>query len=81
MKRKQLESYLEDVDQFSDPKIELEQYPTDPHLAASVLYTVHSAFGDLLDKFVLDLGAGCGMLSIGRCWIKVPNLSIITGDD
>ena len=66
MKRKQLESFLEDVDQFSAPKMELEQYPTDPHLAASVLFTAQSSYGDLEDKCVLDLGAGCGVLSIGR---------------
>ena len=67
MKRKQLESYLEEVNQFSSPKLELEQYATDSHLAASVLYTMESSFGDLQDKIVLDLGAGCGVLSIGRC--------------
>ena len=66
MKRKELECYLEEVKQFSHPKIELEQYPTDPHLAASVLYTAHTSFGDLSGKSVLDLGAGCGVLSIGR---------------
>ena len=65
MKRKQLESYLQDVAQFSHPKLELEQYPTDPHLAASVLYTAQSSFGDIEDKAVLDIGAGCGILSIG----------------
>ena len=67
MKRKQLESYLEEVTQFSNPKLDLEQYATDPHLAASVLYTMESSFGDVQDKSVLDLGAGCGVLSIGRC--------------
>lgn len=35
MKQKQLESYLDDVDVFEDPKLELEQYPTTPHLAGT----------------------------------------------
>lgn len=35
MKQKKLESYLDDVDVFEDPKLELEQYPTTPHLAGT----------------------------------------------
>jgi predicted RNA methylase len=30
----------QDIAPFADPKIELEQYPTGPHLAARLLYTV-----------------------------------------
>ncbi|KAJ0016473.1 hypothetical protein Pint_09937 [Pistacia integerrima] len=40
MKLKQLESPLGDLEQFSNPKVELEQYPTGPHVAARMLYTV-----------------------------------------
>ena len=38
MKLKHLESALQDLEIFEDPKVNLEQYPTTPHLAASVLY-------------------------------------------
>lgn len=31
---------MQDVEPFSNPKIELEQYPTGPHLAARLLFTV-----------------------------------------
>ena len=31
---------LQDIQPFADPKIELEQYPTGPHLAARLLFTV-----------------------------------------
>lgn len=31
--RKKLESYLQEVDVFDNPKMQLEQYPTTPHLA------------------------------------------------
>lgn len=65
MKRKQLESYLQDVEQFTAPKMALEQYPTDPHLAASVIYTAETSYGDIEGMDVVDLGAGCGILSIG----------------
>lgn len=33
------------------------------HLAASILHTAH-ALGDVEDRTVLDLGCGCGVLSI-----------------
>ena len=36
MKVKHLESILQGVEQFRDPKVDLEQYPTPPHLAAHI---------------------------------------------
>lgn len=45
MKLKELESYLQDVDGFEEPKIALEQYPTPPHIAARMLYTIESSYG------------------------------------
>jgi hypothetical protein len=36
LKLKELESYLDDVDVFENPKIKLEQYPTTPHIAGNV---------------------------------------------
>jgi len=35
MKLKELESHLQDVEIFKEPKVHLEQYPTTPHLAGS----------------------------------------------
>jgi predicted RNA methylase len=65
MKLRELESHLEEVDAFEQPKILLEQYPTRAHIAACMLHTMQSSFGDLEDKLVADLGCGCGVLSIG----------------
>ncbi|KAJ2005119.1 Methyltransferase-like protein 5 [Coemansia sp. RSA 2322] len=64
MKLKQLEGYLGDVAAFKEPKIQLEQYPTTPHLASRILYTAETSFGDIEGKAVVDLGCGCGMLSV-----------------
>lgn len=36
MKLKELESCLQQVDVFEEPKIFLEQYPTTPHIAGKV---------------------------------------------
>ena len=36
---------LQDIAPFANPKIELEQYPTGPHLASRLLYTVRAPCG------------------------------------
>ncbi|KAG5069476.1 hypothetical protein JHK85_001853 [Glycine max] len=40
MKLKQLEGLLGGLQQFPQPKVELEQYPTGPHIASRMLFTV-----------------------------------------
>ncbi|KAJ7969579.1 Methyltransferase-like protein 5 [Quillaja saponaria] len=62
MKLKQLESLLGDLQQFPNPKVELEQYPTGPHIASRMLYTAENSFGDVSNKVVADFGCGCGTL-------------------
>ncbi|CAL1582347.1 unnamed protein product [Knipowitschia caucasica] len=70
MKLKKLESCLQQVDTFETPKVLLEQYPTSPHIAACMLYTIHSTFNDIEGKLVADLGCGCGILSIGAAVLE-----------
>lgn len=65
MTLKHLESYLQQIDGFEEPKIELEQYATPPHIAALMLNVIDSQYSDLEDNFVADLGCGTGRLSIG----------------
>lgn len=40
IKLKVLQGYLEDLDGFEKPRIELEQYETPPHIAAVTLFTI-----------------------------------------
>lgn len=70
MKLKELESRLQQVDGFEEPKILLEQYPTSPHIAACMLYTIHNTFDDIEGKLIADLGCGCGVLSIGAAMLE-----------
>ncbi|XP_060213864.1 uncharacterized protein LOC132641029 [Lycium barbarum] len=65
MKLKQLEGLLGSLDQFSTPKIELEQYPTGPHIASRMLFTAENSFEDVNSKVVADFGCGCGTLGLG----------------
>ena len=47
LKLKELQSYLQDVDVFDEPKILLEQYPTTPHIAGlQRLFTKQACVGD-----------------------------------
>jgi len=65
LKLKQLEAALNEIETFDKPKILLEQYPTRPHLAACILHSIESTYGDLDGKIIADLGCGTGVLSIG----------------
>ncbi|XP_043549629.1 rRNA N6-adenosine-methyltransferase METTL5 [Chiloscyllium plagiosum] len=69
LKLKELESLLQRVDGFEQPKLLLEQYPTSPHIAAHMLYTIHTTFDDVESKLIGDLGCGCGVLSIGAAML------------
>ncbi|KAG7988899.1 hypothetical protein I3843_03G211200 [Carya illinoinensis] len=62
MKLKQLEGLLGELQQFSNPKVELEQYPTGPHIASRMLFTAENSFEDVSNKVVADFGCGCGTL-------------------
>jgi len=65
MKLKHLQSVLEDIETFENPKIELEQYTTSSHIAACIVHTAEFVYKDINGKSVADLGCGSGILSIG----------------
>lgn len=75
MKLKKLEEYLQGVEGFERPKLEFEQYVTPSHIASCMLYEIQAKFEDIENKFVCDLGSGCGMLSIGS-FLLGANLTI-----
>lgn len=61
--KRELERRLSAVEGFDDPVAEREQYRTPSPIAAHVVHLA-ALHGDL-DRPVLDLGAGTGMLAIG----------------
>lgn len=63
MKQRKLEMLLEELENFFDPELELEQYQTPSLLAAEILHFAYMQ-GDL-DDSVQDLGCGTGILAIG----------------
>ena len=66
MKLKELEGYLQQVEGFEKPKVQLEQYITSGHIASHMLYTMDQTFDDIENNVVADFGCGCGVLSIGK---------------
>lgn len=68
MSQRRVESDLQQLDGFENPKLSLEQYNTPPGFAAELLHVIDMEVG-LSGKSVLDLGCGCGILGLGcvRC--------------
>ncbi len=76
MKQRKLEMLLEELENFSDPELELEQYQTPSLLAAEILHFAYMQ-GDL-DDSVQDLGCGTGILAIG---VKLIGARKVVGYD
>lgn len=74
MKLKQLEGLLGSLEQFSDPKIELEQYPTGAHIASRMLFSAENSFGDISNKVVADFGCGCGTLGLAAALLGAEHV-------
>jgi len=55
---------LSKLEGYEKPKIELEQYKTDPEIAAQIIHFAMMK-GDIKGKVVVDFGAGTGILGIG----------------
>lgn len=56
---------MQAFDGFASPRQELEQYATSPNLAARMLHIASFQYDDIWQKAVIDLGCGCGILSLG----------------
>ncbi|XP_071709616.1 uncharacterized protein [Rutidosis leptorrhynchoides] len=81
MKLKQLESLLGNLQQFNNPKLELEQYPTGAHIASRMLYTAENSFGDVSDKVVADFGCGCGTLGLAATLLGAEHVIGVDVDE
>lgn len=78
MKQKKLEIALSKLKTFSSPKPELEQYSTPGNIAAAML-TIASE--DIINKSVLDLGCGTGVLSVGAALLGASRVVGVESDE
>ncbi len=72
MKKRKLAMLLGRVPAFPRPKIRLEQYKTDPEVAAEAVLALASVHPDA--SIVADLGCGTGMLSYALLHVLSPSL-------
>ena len=70
--KRALEQRLQSVEGFRNPRVDLEQYPTPAGLAAHVVHL--AGLHDDLDRPVLDLGTGTGMLALGAALADAPRV-------
>ena len=73
MKIKELVGELQAVRTWEQPKVELEQYPTPPDIAAHMLFAA-DAEGDVEDALVADLGCGGGILGIAAAMMGAAHV-------
>ncbi len=64
---------------FTDAHMKLEQHPTDPEIAADVLWSAYMR-GDIEGKIIADLGAGTGILGIGALMLGAGKVEFVEKD-
>ena len=64
-----LERFLSEVKVNPAPKVGLEQYTIQEHIAATMLYIAAYTNNDIIGKRVLDLGCGTGRLGLGAAFL------------
>ncbi|MEA2070054.1 MAG: METTL5 family protein [Asgard group archaeon] len=80
LKRKDLEIFLEGLEQPQQQKIEYEQYITPTRVAANLIWIAGMQHDDIIDKIVVDLGAGSGILTLGAAYFGAKHVIAIDID-
>ncbi len=78
--KKKLAILLSKLETFSNPKLHLEQYPTDPNIASELLWKAYLE-GNISDKIIADLGAGTGILGIGALLLGSRKVFFVEKDN
>ena len=81
--KKQLESDLQGLSSFNEPKLKLEQYQTPPRLAAEILHFINLSDKNpgIKGRNILDLGCGCGIFGFGCVRLQANLVIGIDADD
>ncbi len=77
--KKQLAIQLSKLQGFEIPKLKLEQYTTDPEIAATILWDAFMK-GDIAHKTIADFGAGTGILGIGALVLGAKHVYFVEKD-
>lgn len=80
MNKKALAFLLSKIKAFKKAKVKLEQYPTEPEIAADVLWDAYMK-GSVEGKTIADLGCGTGILGIGALVLGAKKVYFVDIDD
>ncbi len=78
--KKELAIALSKLQVFENPKVNLEQYPTDGEIAADILWQMMMR-NEIQGKHVADLGCGTGILGIGAYLVGARHITFVDVDD
>tara|TARA_Y100000034_G_scaffold112144_1_gene145843 strand:- start:99 stop:719 length:621 start_codon:yes stop_codon:yes gene_type:complete len=78
--KSQLAIKLSKLKVFENPKVRLEQYPTDSEIAADILWNMHMN-NEIKDKVIVDAGCGTGILGIGCLLLGAKRVIFIEIDE
>ena len=77
--KKELAVILSHLDGFSEAKVSLEQYQSDPEIAAAVLWEAFMD-GHIEGKDVADLGSGTGILGLGALLLGADRVFFVESE-
>ncbi|MFH1637837.1 MAG: METTL5 family protein [Candidatus Woesearchaeota archaeon] len=80
MNKKALAYLLSKIKTFKKAKVSLEQYPTEPEIAAEVLWDAYMQ-GSIEKKTIADLGCGTGTFGIGALVLGAKNVYFVDIDE
>ncbi|MHA1726190.1 MAG: METTL5 family protein [Promethearchaeota archaeon] len=69
MKKKEIMEIIQDLNNFSQPRIKLEQYCIDATSAVDIIFFAGVEFNDITNKIIFDLGAGTGRLTLASTFL------------
>lgn len=78
--KKQLAIILTGLKRIESPDFKLEQYPTDPNIAAEILWNAFYR-REIEGKVVADLGCGAGILGIGAVLLRAKKVYLVDIDE
>ncbi len=67
--KRHLEIFVSRIPPIPDPRPELEQYASPPHLVSRILWVAEGVFGDVSGRVIADLGAGTGRLGLAAAYM------------
>ena len=79
MKKKELEIALSGLNGFEKQRLDLEQYQTEAHVAADLLWYAYMR-GDIAGKVVADFGCGNGIFGVGALLLGAKKVVFVDVD-